>query len=75
MNRMAAKQHFGGEQRAVGRAHDQDFVSRRHCGLPYGLFVKSERVPALTGPFVSWLACYAARPIDAIGQRGAPKDG
>ena len=49
MHRMAAKQHFGSEQRAIGRAHDQNFVSRRHCGLPYVLFVKSEIVPTLTG--------------------------
>jgi hypothetical protein len=27
---MAAEQQLGGEQRSVGRAHDQDVVSRRH---------------------------------------------
>src|SRR5262249_33830480 len=56
----------------IRRAHDQNFVSCRHRGLPYCLFVKSERVPALR-PSFSLPACYAARLFDAIGAASLPR--
>ena len=77
MHRMAAKQNLGSEQRAIGRAHDQNFVSRRHCGLPYVLFVKSEIVPTLKGHWSRGRMllgpsdrCNRARPIGLPAQDG-----
>src|SRR6266487_555325 len=59
MNRVAAEQDFGGEERAVGRAHEQEVV--RHDELLLVSKVKKSRGPALRPSFSETIyrACHS----------------